>query len=399
MKSVMTHSFSNVPSVDIPRSTFDRSHGYKTTFDSGWLVPVLLDEVLPGDTFNVNMTAFARLATPIFPIMDNLVMDSFFFAVPYRLVWDNFQRFNGEQPNPDDTTDFTIPVMTSTAITGYANESLHDYFGIPTQVPDLEHSSLFHRAYNLIWNEWFRDQNLQDSVVVDTDDGPDDPTDYVLLKRGKRHDYFTSALPWPQKGDAVTLPLGTRADVTTDALNLEVLHIRAPNIGTDWYRMPATGTYLQQGNTTAGTARELYADLSGATAATINQLRQAFQIQKLLERDARGGTRYIEIIKSHFGVTSPDARVQRPEYLGGGSTPINISPVAQTSSTDGTSPQGNLSAIGTSSFSNHGFTKSFTEHCLIIGIVNVRADLTYQQGLNRMFSRQTRNDRDWETHG
>jgi hypothetical protein len=401
MRSVMSHSFSQVPDVKIQRSSFDRSHGYKTTFDAGYLVPVFVDEALPGDTFNVRMTAFARLATPIFPIMDNMRMDTQFFAVPIRLVWENWQRFNGEQPNPGDTTDFLLPTTSAPASGGHAVGSLSDYFGIPTGVNSLETHSLFHRAYNLIWNEWYRDQNLQDRVTENTDDGPDAITDYTLLRRGKRHDYFTSCLPWPQKGDAVDIPIGTSAPVITDNTGIQLQGAteqvsRNITVSTGGGNV-AMPTFAGGGaeNLRFGSSTGLQADLTSATAATINQLRQAFQIQKLLERDARGGTRYIEVIRSHFGVTSPDARVQRPEYLGGGSTAVNISPIAQTSSTDATTPQGNLAAMGTSTLSGHGFVKSFTEHCLIIGLVSVRADLTYQQGLNRMFSRSTRYDHYW----
>lgn len=395
MNSPMNHSFSEVPHANIPRSSFERNHGSKTTFNAGYIVPIYVDEALPGDTVNLSMAAFARLATPIHPFMDNLFMNSFFFFVPNRLIWDNWEKFNGAQDNPADSTDFLIPQMVATAATGYLNGSLHDYMGLPTEVPDYSHSSLWHRAYNLVWNEWFRDQNLQDSVVVDKDDGPDDPVDYVLLRRGKRHDYFTSALPWPQKGDSVDLPLGTKAPLTTDVFSNEEFAIWNTN-DLNWTKLATSGSTLNELATVGLEANQLYADLTNATAATINQLRQAFSVQKLYERDARGGTRYIEIIKSHFGVTSPDARLQRPEYLGGGQTAINVNPVAQTSQTDpAVSPQGNLAAFGTASIAGHGFVKSFTEHGVIIGMVSVRADLTYQQGLNRMFSRLTRWDYYW----
>nr|DAV55803.1 MAG TPA: Capsid protein [Microviridae sp.] len=398
-----SHVFSQVPKAEIPRSSFDRSHGHKTAFDAGYLIPVLVDEALPGDTFNCRLTGFARMATPIFPVMDNLFMDTHFFAVPLRLLWTNWQKFCGEQTNPGDSTSFVLPIMTAHIP---AVSSLSDYMGLPTAgqaTNAYEHVSLFHRAYNLIYNQWFRDENMQNSVVVDVDNGPDAIADYVLLQRGKRHDYFTSALPWPQKGTAVSMPLGTTAPVTSYGSNIVLTSPTDSNKtmtvgagGTPLYLFGAGGvggaiTFGPPGTTTTG----LQADLTNATAATINQLRQSFQVQRLLERDARGGTRYTEILKAHFGVTSPDARLQRPEYLGGGSTQINVSQVPQTSSTDATTPQGNLSAFATATLHNNGFTKSFTEHCIIIGLVSVRADLNYQQGLQRMFKRSTRYDFFW----
>jgi hypothetical protein len=410
----MSHSFSRVPSAEIPRSSFDRSHGYKTTLDSGLLVPFFCDEVLPGDTFNLTMTGFARLSTPMHPVMDNAYFNTFFFFVPNRLLWSNWEKFNGQQDNPGDSTDFLVPQVSDPL--GFDVGSMGDYFGLPTGVPGLAVNALYFRAYNLIYNDWFRDENLIDSIPVPKGDGPDLAVEYPLQRRGKRHDYFTSCLPWPQKGESVTIPLGQTAPVRSNADFLGVGNFNgvptfnpgniSPTprpITTDAASGGGSVSPLRMWTTDPGAANvywddpALMADLSQATAATINQLRQAFQIQKLYERDARGGTRYTEIVRSHFGVVSPDARLQRPEYLGGGQSPVLVSQVPQTSASGDTSstPQGNLAAFGTSTMHGHGFSKAFTEHGVILGIVCVRADLTYQRGLNRMFSRRGRFDYFW----
>lgn len=417
------NQFNNIAPMAIPRSSFKRDFTRRSTFNQDYLIPVFVDEILPGDDVHLKMTAFTRMATPIKPLMDNLYFETFWFFIPNRLVWDNWEKFQGQQTNPGDSTDYTIPVL-SDNVTAFSVESIHDYFGLPIEVTNLSGiSSLYHRAYKLIWNEWFRDENLDNSVVISTGDGPDNPTDYTLLKRRKRKDYFTSCLPWPQKGDAVTVPMAASAPVTifgavpttyagvqsnngaiqftsgsvpnmnmwSDPANPNVARFNATSSTLDTVKFGAqTGLYVSGGD--IATTLQAQADLSAATAVTINALRQAALYQQILELDARGGTRYVESIYSRFGVISPDFRLQRPELIGQGHSRINIYAVPQTAPTaTGQTPQGNLAAFGTDA-SLHSCRYSATEHGMIIGLANVRADLTYQQGIPKMFLRSTRLD-------
>ena len=400
MRSVMRHEFSRTPAGNVPRSRFDRSHAHKTTFDADYLIPVLVDEALPGDIFRLRISALCRLATPLFPIMDNAYIDLHCWSVPWRLIWTNFKKFLGEQTDPGDSIDYTLPVL-GTSGSAVGLHDLADYMGLPLGLtPSVASNivSLPFRAYRFIYDQHYRDQNLIDSVTFPVDDGPDSAAEVgwesAPLKRGKKFDYFTQALPWPQKGDAVDLPLGTNAPIystsTPGGLADQIIKDGLAS-STEMY-LNAASTNLRAGSAVVGT-ETLFADLSSAAGATINQLRQSLAIQQFLELAARAGTRFAEIIQGFFGVEFQDVRY-RPEYLGGGTFPVNITPIANTSDTT-SYEQGELAGFGLAAGSGVGFTKAFDEWCYVIVLASVRCDLTYSQGVDRMWTRSTRYDLYW----
>lgn len=422
--------FSLAPHVDISRSRFDRSASLKTSFNVGDVIPFFLDEVLPGDTFSVDTSKVVRMQTLLTPMMDNVYLDTYYFFVPNRLVWDHWKQFCGENTESAwiPETEYTMPQITAPADSGWSVGTLADYFGIPTGVKGLSVSALPFRAYALIMNEWFRDQNLQDPLVVPTDDstvaGVNTGTFVTDVARGgkpfiaaKYHDYFTSCLPSPQKGPDVLIPAATAGEYpvvgkyqthdpggyglfgrvsvygsTASGTGSLVTNDHALQISDD--TTPYSSTL--DSSIIGFEPTNLYALASGGIGATINQLRLAFQIQKFYEQQARGGSRYTEVVRSFFGVTSPDARLQRPEYLGGNRVPINVNQIIQQSGTESSgTPQGTVVGQSLTTDSHSDFTKSFTEHGLIIGVMVARYDHTYQQGLNRLWSRKDKFDFYW----
>lgn len=421
-RSVDISKFATVPANDVPRSRFEVQSTLKTTFDAGYLIPIYMEEVLPGDTFNLKMTSFTRLSTPLYPTMDNLTLDSFFFFVPNRLLWDNWRQFMGQENSDGTFTDY-VPPTTTSPIGGYNPCTIFDYMGLPIKGQIASDRTLTHnvfhlRAYNLIFNEWFRDEFIAILRPVNRGNGPDTYTDYALCYRGKRRDYFTGCLPWPQFGQTL------ESDAPAIHLENRYFPVTTTNtqIGVAAYNDGATPTLTGNlgiySNNQSGAPNSIYAgfvnpsvdqlqfwgntglhvDFGNERFFDAEDIRSLFAIQRWLEKEARGGARYVETIRSHFGVISPDARQQRPEYIGGGSTPVNINPVAQTSATAATgtnTPLATLGGMGTAVTHDHGFTYSATEHGVFLGLVNVRADQTYQQGMDRMWSRKHKYDYYW----
>lgn len=427
-RNVESHFALNPTNIDIRRSTFDRSHSLKTSFNVGDIVPFFVDEVLPGDTFNVDTSKVVRLQTLLTPVMDNIYLDTYFFFVPNRLTWSHWKQFNGENTESAwiPQTEYEIPQITAPADGGWSVGTIADYLGVPTGVPNLSVSAIPFRAYALVMNEWFRDENLSDPLVVPVDDatvaGVNTGTFVTDVARGglpykaaKFHDYFSSCLPSPQRGEDVLIPSATSGVYPVVTKNEvhdpggyslsgnfqgSLTQFQDLSVFTDKFLKPVSGSVSSVGITGPSgqlfDPTNLWVESSGGLGASINQLRMAFQIQKLYEKDARGGSRYIEILKSHFGVTSPDARLQRPEYLGGNRVPININQVVQQSATaSGETAQGTVTGMSVTTDTHSDFTKSFTEHGFVIGVMVARYDHTYQQGLERFWSRKDRFDFYW----
>lgn len=434
-RNSQSHFATNPTSIDMSRSRFDRPFSHKTTFNVGQIIPFYVDEVLPGDTFDVQTSRVVRMQSLITPVMDNIYLDMYYFFVPNRIVWSHWKQFMGENTESAwiPQTEYSLPQITAPADGGFRVGTIADYLGVPTGVPSLSVNALPFRAYALICNEWFRDENLSDPLNIPVDDatvvGVNTGTFVSDVAKGglpytaaKYHDYFTSALPAPQKGPDVLIPSATAGEypvVSTSNLHSldgysDGLRFYLPE--SDGGKVPAEPAYLGIGFPPDGSANDnvglvsssfeanrkglfpanLWAIASGGLGATINQLRMAFQIQRLYEKDARGGTRYIEVLKAHFGVTSPDARLQRPEYLGGNRIPININQVLQTSGTaEGTTPQGTPVGQSLTTDTHHDFKKSFVEHGFVIGVMVARYRHTYQQGLERFWNRHTRFDYYW----
>lgn len=403
--------YSQVPHANVPRARFKRDYSLLTTMNEGDLVPIYCDEVLPADTAKINLNALMRMSTPLYPVMDNCYCDFYFFFIPSRLLWEHFENMMGQNDSTfwAEPTEYTTPKTTAPS-GGWNVGTLADYFGIPTGVANIQVNSLPFRAYAKVWNEWFRDENLQQPVTMSKTDATtagsntgtnltDAEAGGLPLKVCKYKDYFTSCLPSPQKGNAVKLPLTGNAPIVgknvtggenieyslrvVDGGNVRVsdFYINAPDI-----KFPNGSTRVQDESQNAF----LYADLGSIAATTINELRQAIAVQHILERDARTGTRYKEYLQGAWGVTSPDARLDRSEYIGGFRLPININQVIQTSATDTTSPQGNTAAFSMTTMSRNMATYSATEHGFILGLAAVRVDHSYQQGLSRMWTRSTR---------
>ena len=433
-RNVESHFALNPTNIDMSRSTFDRSHSVKLSFNVGDVIPFYVDEVLPGDTFKVKTSKVVRMQPLATPIMDNIYLDTYFFFVPNRLTWSHWREFNGENTKSAwiPTTEYEVPQLTAPQ-GGWSVGTLADYFGVPTGVPGLSVNAMPFRAYALIMNEWFRDQNLMDPLNIPIDDATvvgvntgvyvtDVAKGGLPFKAAKYHDYFTSCLPSPQKGPDVTIPVGEVGPYPVVATKDMIDPTKFAGTGLGWmmwnkggvdepvlkltsYTGTGSGVPLTGSDGTGGVnfpsdsgivPANLWAiDNGSAVAASINQLRMAFQIQKMYEKDARGGTRYIEILKSHFGVTSPDARLQRPEYLGGNRIPVNINQIVQQSQTTDQSPQGNPVGLSMTTDTHHDFKKSFVEHGFVIGVMVARYDHTYQQGLERFWSRKSRFDYYW----